>query len=99
FFRPTLEVGILFDRLRYGVNLNAVVPEQAVVGMKTPILLIHGLNDRNVPHYHSDLIQAKNPSWITVWKVPGAGHCAVGKAAPQEFQERVLEWFGRHSKT
>ncbi len=96
FFRPALDVGILFVRLRYGLNLDSVAPEQAVVGMKTPILLIHGLNDRNVPHYHSDLIQAKNPPGITVWKVPGAGHCGAGKVAPQEFEERVLRWFGDH---
>ncbi len=96
FFRPTLDVGILFVRLWYGVNLDTVAPEQAVVGMRTPVLLIHGLSDRNVPPYNSDLIQAKNPKAITVWKVPGAAHCAASKVAPQEFEKRILDWFAQH---
>ena len=99
FFRPTLEVGLLFVRLRYGIDLNTVAPEQAVVGTRIPILLIHGLNDRNVPHYNSDLIRMMNPDAITVWKVPGAAHCGASRVAPQEFEERVLDWFGQHSRT
>ena len=96
-FRPMLDVGILFVRLRYGVNLDAVEPEQAVIGTRVPILLIHGLADRNVLPYHSDLIQARNPSSIALWKVPGAAHCGASKVAPAEFEQRVLQWFAGHS--
>jgi fermentation-respiration switch protein FrsA (DUF1100 family) len=97
FFRPTVDAGFLYVRLRYGLDLETASPAQAVVGMKTPILLIHGLNDRVVPPYHSDLIQAKNPASIVVWKVPGAIHTEAYKAAPQEFEQRVLRWFGDHT--
>ena len=97
FFRPTLEVGILYVRLRYGVDLGTVTTEDAVVGTKTPILLIHGLDDRNVLPYHSDWIQAKNPAAISVWKVPGAIHTGAHKAAPEEFERRVLQWFENHT--
>jgi dipeptidyl aminopeptidase/acylaminoacyl peptidase len=96
FFRPTLDAAILFVRLWYGVNLDTVAPEQAVVGMKTPVLLIHGLSDRNVLPYNSDLIQAKNPAAITIWKVPGAPHCGASKVAPEEFEKRVVDWFAQH---
>jgi hypothetical protein len=97
FFRPTVDVGFLYIRLRYGLNMEAASPEQAVVGMKTPILLIHGLDDHNIPPYNSDLIEAKNPSSIVVWKVPGAAHTGAHNAAPQEFERRVLGWFTSHS--
>jgi fermentation-respiration switch protein FrsA (DUF1100 family) len=80
FFRPTVDVGFLYVRLLYGINLEAASPEQAVVGVKTPILLIHGLDDTYIPPYNSDLIQAKNPA-IVVWKVPGAVH--VGATPPR----------------
>jgi uncharacterized protein len=99
FFRPAVDVGFLYVRLRYGLNLEAASPEQAVVGGRIPVLLIHGLNDRNIPPYHSDLIQAKNPSAITVWKVPGAAHTKAHEAAPQEFERRVLGWFAEHRST
>jgi fermentation-respiration switch protein FrsA (DUF1100 family) len=65
---------------------------------KTPILLIHGLADTNIPPYHSDLIQAANPAMVVLWKVPGARHTASHAAAPEEFERRGLEWFGEHSK-
>jgi alpha-beta hydrolase superfamily lysophospholipase len=97
FFRPTVEVGIIYVRLRYGLNMEAASPEQAVEGVKIPVLLIHGLSDRNIPPYHSDRIQSHNLSDITVWKVPGAVHTGAHKAAPVEFERRVLTWFAIHS--
>jgi dipeptidyl aminopeptidase/acylaminoacyl peptidase len=93
FFHPTVDVGFLYVRLRYGFEMEDASPEEAVVGTKTPVLLIHGLQDRNIPPYHSDRIQAKNPSFVSVWKVPGAVHTGAHQVAPQEFERRVLEWF------
>lgn len=98
FFRPTVDIGLLYVRLRYGFNMEAASPEVAVADSKTPTLLIHGLEDRNIPPYHSDRIYAHNPSDITLWKVPGAVHTGAHKAAPQEFEHRVLEWFSEHSR-
>jgi uncharacterized protein len=97
FFRPTVDVGFLYVRLRYGLNMEAASPENAIVGTRIPVLLIHGLNDTNIPPYHSDLIQARNPSDVVVWKVPGALHTGAHAVAPQEFERRVLGWFAEHS--
>lgn len=97
FFRPTVDVGFLYVRLRYGLNLETASPEWAVVGTHVPVLLIHGLNDRNIPPYHSDRIQAQNPEDIVLWKVPGAVHTGAHAVAPQEFERRVLDWFSTHS--
>jgi dipeptidyl aminopeptidase/acylaminoacyl peptidase len=91
-----VDIGFLYVRLLYGIDLEAASPGQAVVGVKTPILLIHGLDDTYIPAYNSDLIKAKNPA-IVVWKVPGAVHVGARAAAPQEFERRVLEWFAEHS--
>jgi dipeptidyl aminopeptidase/acylaminoacyl peptidase len=96
-FRPTVDLGFLYLRLKYGLNMEDASPEQAVVGLKTPVLLIHGLDDTNIPPNHSDLIQAKNPTSVVVWKVPGAVHTGAHGAAPEEFDRRVLEWFAPHS--
>ncbi len=99
FFRPTVDVGFLYVRLRYGLNMEDASPEKAVASSKIPVLLIHGLLDHNIPPYHSDLIQAKNPSAVVVWKVPDAVHTRAHKVAPEEFERRVLEWFAKHSST
>jgi pimeloyl-ACP methyl ester carboxylesterase len=97
FFHPTVDVGFLYVWLRYGWNMERASPEQGVVGTKTPILLIHGLKDRNIPPCHSDLIQEKNPASIVVWKVPGAIHTGAHKGAPEGFEQGVLHWFADHS--
>ena len=99
FFRPTVDMGFLYVRLRYGLNMEEASPEQVVASTRTPVLLIHGLQDRNIPPYHSDLIQAKNPFSIVIWKVPGAVHTGAHKAAPQEFERRVLGWLAEHPST
>jgi len=96
FFRPTVDTGFLYVRVHYHVDMEDASPEGAVSGTKTPVLLIQGLADRNIPPYHSDLIQVKNPALIKVWKVPGAVHTGAYKAAPAEFDRRILEWFSAH---
>lgn len=97
FFRPAVDAGFLYVRIRYGLNMEAASPEEAVIGTKIPVLLIHGLDDSNIPPYHSDLIAAKNPSDVAVWKVPGAEHTGAHEAELQEFERRVLGWFAEHS--
>ncbi len=96
FFRPTVDVGFLFVRLFYGLNMEQAAPQQAVARTKTPVLLIHGLLDRNIPPYHSVDIQAQNPSDVSLWKVPGAAHTGAHNTEPAEFEQRVLNWFSSH---
>jgi uncharacterized protein len=96
FFQPTVDIGFLYVRIRYGLNMDRASPEQAVRSSNIPVLLIHGLDDRNIPPYHSDLIAAGNPASVVVWKVPGAVHTGAHKAAPEEFDRKVLSWFADH---
>jgi uncharacterized protein len=99
FFRPTVEVGFLYLRLRYGLNMENASPKNAVEGIRIPVMLIHGLQDHNIPPFHSDEIQAHNPSDIVVWKVPGAAHTGAHEVAPQEFEQKVLGWFAAHTRS
>jgi len=96
FFRPTVDAGFLFARLRFGLDMEEASPARAVEEIGIPVLLIHGLGDRNIPFYHSDEIRAHNPADVVVWKVPGAVHTQAHKVAPAEFENRVLSWFQSH---
>jgi dipeptidyl aminopeptidase/acylaminoacyl peptidase len=96
FFWPTVEMGFLFVRFRYGFDMESASPKRAVERTKVPVLLIHGLDDTNIPPFHSDEIQQHNPANVTVWKVPGAAHTGASTAAPEEFEKRVLGWFAEH---
>jgi pimeloyl-ACP methyl ester carboxylesterase len=97
FFRPTIEVGMLFVRLKYGFNMESASPADVVASTHIPVMLIHGLADRNIPPYHSEDIRLRNPSDVTLWEVPAAVHTGAHKAAPQEFEGRVLQWFSGHT--
>jgi fermentation-respiration switch protein FrsA (DUF1100 family) len=97
FFWPTDEVGFLFVRLKYGLNMDAVSPREAVRKTRIPVFLIHGTADRNIPPYNSDDIRAANPSKVQLWKVPGAAHCGAHEVAPNEFDRKVLDWLSQHS--
>jgi pimeloyl-ACP methyl ester carboxylesterase len=97
FFWPTDEVGFLFVRIVYGLNMDAVSPRDAVRKATVPVFLIHGTADRNIPPYNSEDIQRANPSEVQLWKVPGAVHCGAHEVAPDEFDRRILDWLSQHS--
>ena len=91
--RPVVEAGLLYARLRYGVDLSRANPEDAIAGTQVPVLLIHGAADRNIPPQNSEELHARNPAHTVLWEVPRAGHCGAVNAEPEEFNRRVLRWF------
>jgi uncharacterized protein len=95
--RPVVWSGFLYTRLRYGINLDNASPETAVEGVNTPILLIHGTEDRNIRVWHSRQIQSHNRA-IVLWEVPGAAHTGAWNAEPQQFEKEVLDWFQTHDR-
>src|SRR5258708_25905611 len=48
FFRPTVDVGFLYVRFRYGLNMEAASPKRGVAGCIIPGLLIQGLQYRKI---------------------------------------------------
>lgn len=97
FFWPTDEVGFLYVRWKYALNLDSASPKEAVRGSTVPVLLIHGTSDRNIPFYNSKDIQAANPMHAVLWLVPGAGHCGAYDVNPEEFGRKILNWFSERS--
>jgi pimeloyl-ACP methyl ester carboxylesterase len=94
--RPSVEGAFLYGWLTRRINLAEASPEQSVLGLRIPVLLIHGLADKNIPARQSELIHDRNPSDITLWEVPRAGHCGAVSVAYDEFNSRVLGWFSSH---
>lgn len=86
-----------YGKLKYGVDFRTASPEAVVGGTSTPVLLIHGLDDTNIPPAHSRMIASRNRS-IAVWFVPGARHTSAFQAAPEQFRHRVLGWLSDHAR-
>jgi uncharacterized protein len=85
--------GFLYARARYGLDFRDASPEREIARSRTPVLLIHGLNDTKTPPEHSETLAARNRSTTTLWLVPGAGHTGAYGVAPQEFERRVLSFY------
>jgi fermentation-respiration switch protein FrsA (DUF1100 family) len=81
------------------VDLEQASPEKAVAASHVPVLLIHGLKDRNLPPRHSErflaLSAGRTPA-LSLWEPAMAGHCGAWSAEPMEYEHRVLGWLQMH---
>ena len=94
-FAPIVEPAILYTRVRYGLNLYDASPLDALTRAHTPVLLIHGTDDRNIPIDHSRRLKAANPATTELWEVPHAGHVAAW-ATGVEYERRITVWYATH---
>ena len=85
--------GMLYTRLRYGLDLSKARPDLCVKDTHIPILLIHGLQDNETSPENSKRLERENPRDIQLWLVPGAKHTGAYATQPHEFERRVLAWF------
>jgi pimeloyl-ACP methyl ester carboxylesterase len=92
FLRPLVEIAFLRARFKYHLNMQNISPEDSAAATATPILLIHGQLDSNIPLRHSLRIHAHAPH-TQLWQVPAADHCGALSTAPEEFEHRLLAWF------
>lgn len=99
FSRPLAHIvvssGVFYARLRHGFDFRQVSPIAAMAQTKTPILLIHGMEDDRTPHWHSQRLAQANPAAV-LWLVPHANHVRASSTDPAGFRSRVLAWFARH---
>ena len=93
---PVVQIGFLYARAVYGVNLYKASPAEAIRDITVPILLIHGTADTNIPPSQSGSLHAINLHATTLWLVPGATHVSSVSKCPDEYVHRVTEWFATH---
>ena len=97
--RPIVDIGFLYVRLRYGVDMEAASPDAVVASSRVPVLLIHGEADTNLPIRHSRLIVEHSllrQPMVVFWAVPGAEHCKAQEVEPVLYERRVIDWFEMH---
>jgi uncharacterized protein len=85
--RPIVECAFLYSRWRYHLNFDLDSPQKSAKSRNVPVLLVHGLLDRNIPVRHSRAIAAGNRN-VVLWEVPGADHCGAIGVAPSELERR-----------
>jgi hypothetical protein len=97
--RPVVDIGFVYVRLRYAVNLAHDNPARATAASRVPVFLIHGLLDDNLPPRNSERILAASRGRnnnVVLWEPPDAGHTGALSAEPQEYERRVNGWLDTH---
>jgi pimeloyl-ACP methyl ester carboxylesterase len=90
-FIPTAK---LMAKIIYGINIGELVPERAVTRLEYPILVIHGEEDKRIPWEHGQRVAAAAADGSFLWLVPGVDHVDAFLTYPDEYVDRVTEYFG-----
>ena len=77
----------------YGIDVSTLVPEQTVTGISYPILVIHGTEDTRIPFDHGVRVHEASNSESKIWLVPGVEHVDAFLTHPNEYVERVDDYF------
>jgi dipeptidyl aminopeptidase/acylaminoacyl peptidase len=90
--------GLLMARVVAGDNLTTYDPEDAVrsVGDRH-LFILHGTADERIAVHHSEQMAAlaeQSGGDVTVWIVPGVGHVQTTWLRTEEYQERLIAFFG-----
>jgi pimeloyl-ACP methyl ester carboxylesterase len=93
-----VEVGLLYTRLRYGLDLTQASPEEALKSSTVPVLLIHGKRDVNIPPWHSERMAREFPEHVRLWEAANGVHCGSVSADPQTFWSKVIGWYAEHPR-
>ncbi len=87
----------LYAKGLLGLDIDQASPENTIHSLATPLLLIHGETDSQIPANHSRTLLAKaNPELTTLWLIPGADHGHAHAIAGITYELRVLDFFTTH---
>jgi dipeptidyl aminopeptidase/acylaminoacyl peptidase len=93
FSTPIVSAAFFYAKMRYGHDLESISPVESLKHSRTPVLLIHGLDDGRTAPEQSRTLHAANLQTTELWEVPGAKHVQASVVAQKEFEDRVLRWF------
>ena len=80
-------------KVLYDIDIGVLVPEEAVKLLPCPIMIIHGTNDTRISLEHGKSVyDAAHPESI-MWVVPGVDHVQSFTECPEEYVERVTDYF------
>jgi fermentation-respiration switch protein FrsA (DUF1100 family) len=89
-FIPTTK---LMARTIYGIDIGSLVPERSVAELGYPILVIHGIADDRIPWEHGQRVASAAEAGSSIWLVPAVDHVDAFLTHPDEYVERVNEYF------
>ena len=95
FRHPLIRLMKVWSVLVLGVNMDAVSPLRLAAGIRTPLLLIHGAADTQVPVQASQALKAAAPG-AELWIIKDADHGETWAVAGSAYEKRVTEFFNKY---
>ncbi len=83
----------LTARVRYDIDVGAMVPEEAVELIPYPIMVIHGTADTRIPWEHGVRVYEAAYPGSSIWLVPGVEHTDAFSTYPEEYVEKIVDYF------
>lgn len=94
---PFVALTKLYAKLFLGLDIRDAAPAEAVREVSSPLLIIHGDADSQIPTYHSREIYANaNPDTSELWIVHGADHGFAHGLEGHRYEVRVQRFFERN---
>ena len=95
-----LGIAYPYTQMRFGLDLRTACPEESLRadGGRTPVLLVHGLADTNIPVDHSRRLARLSDVQVELWEVPEAGHARVLAIAGTAYRQKVIQHFQSAAK-
>jgi len=89
---PLVWVTNFYGRMVFGIDARKVSPAEAVKDLKTPVLLIHGTRDSQIPVKNSKEIYANAGKNVELWLVE-ADHGMSYAVNPAKYKQKVMGFF------
>jgi uncharacterized protein len=87
---PVLYIGGWFFWLQTGARFKSISPRESVTQFDTPLLLIHGQEDRYVPtEMSNELFKFKTQGLCNIWLAPNAQHAQAYPQNPEEYTRQI----------
>lgn len=80
---------------RLGIEPAALRPIEHIQTLQAPLLLLHGMEDRNTTLDEAKRLFAAANEPKSSWYIAGAGHVDLYDYAPNDYRERIKEFLDR----
>lgn len=89
----------LYSKIFLGIDSKDIAPVKDISNIKVPVLLIHGEKDSQIPVENSKILYgASNKNKTEFWIVPEADHGYAHYLYPEEYEQKLFDFFERNLK-
>ena len=95
---PMVPAAVFLAEVRSGFKYGEVNPALSISKVKTPVLIIHGEADENIPLDNAKLIYTAAAGPKKLLLIPRAGHVEALSTDTKTYEKEVLLFFGEYLK-